>query len=71
MVAEAARQVAFFALCDSTEILGIFAQSPDREPGDVAPDVRRVSNPRTATSDTLEHRYHGSATTVSKSCLSG
>jgi len=34
-----AQIVGFFALCDSTEILGIFAQSPDREPGDVAPDV--------------------------------
>ena len=34
-----AQIVAFFALCDSTEILGIFAQSPDRAPGDVAPDV--------------------------------
>ena len=52
MVAEAARQVAFFALCDSTEILGIFAQSPDRAPGDVAPDVRRASSFTAATHDT-------------------
>ena len=44
VVAEAAGQVAFFALCDSTEILGIFAQDPNRAPGDVAPDVRRVSS---------------------------
>ena len=59
VVAKAARQVAFFALCDSTEILGIFAQSPDRAPGDVAPDVRRASSFTAATHDTHEYRSHG------------
>jgi len=34
-----AQIVGFIALCDSTEILGIFSQSPDRAPGDTAPDV--------------------------------